>query len=212
LVWLRIHQLLLLLALRDMLALHELDLVQKLSLHLLLGVLGFRCTRHSVKLSLVVAQVNLWLNRPSSLAVIHLNLGKMVRAFFVLHLVEGKLLRGVVLLWGRHKLCNVLLGFRARTHKILSISAHVVCVGRCLKSRQLLLSLHLLLLGLGKVGLMRLLTGMLLLLLLLVEVVVVVGVVIHLEGLAIFRESRSFVKMINMDFKQFKPLITLVRP
>ena len=69
------------------------------------------------------------------------------------------------------------------------------------------------LLGLGRVGLIRLLTGMLLLLLLLVEVVViVVGVVIHLEGLAIFRESRSFVKIINMDFKQYKPLITLVRP
>lgn len=180
LVWLGINQLLLLLALRDMLALHELDLVQKLSLHLLLGILRFRCTRHCVKLSLVVAQVNLWLNRPNSLAVIHLNLGEVVRAFFVLRLVEGKLLRGVVLLWGRHKLCNVLLGFRARTHKILSISANVVCVGRSLKSRQLLLSLHLLLLRLGRVRLKRLLTGVLLLLLLLVEVVVVVvGVVLH---------------------------------
>jgi len=129
------------------LALHELDLVQILSLHLLLGVLRLRCTRHSVKLSLVVAQVDLRLNGASRIAGIHLELGKMVRAFFVLRLIEGELFGRVFLLRGRHKLSDVLLGFGARTHKILGISAYIVCVDRGLKSGQLLLSQHLLLLG-----------------------------------------------------------------
>lgn len=130
-----------------MLALHELDLVQILSLHLLLGVLGLWYTRNSVKLSLVVAQVYLRLNGASRLAGIHLELSKMVRAFFVLCLIEGELLGRVFLLRRRHKLSDVLLAFGARTHKILSISAHVVCVDRGLKSGQLLLSQQLLLLG-----------------------------------------------------------------
>lgn len=130
-----------------MFALQDLDLMQILSLHLLLGVLGLRCTRHSLKLCLVVAQIDLRLNGARMIAGINLELGKIVRAFFVLRLIEGELFRRVFLLWVRHKLSDVLLDFGARTHKILCISAYVVCVDRNLKSGQLLLSQHLLLLG-----------------------------------------------------------------